>query len=49
MRENYCGLAILIVSVFPVLLANYDTITQLRFGTADQMTGIFTKGVWQPY
>jgi len=46
MQENYCGLTILIV--FPVLLANYDTITQLRSGIADKMAGIFTKRIWQP-
>ena len=39
------GLTILIVSVFPVLLTNYDT-AQTR--AVDKMAGIVTKSIWQP-
>jgi len=40
------ALTILIVSVFPVPLTNYDTV---KSGTVDKMVGIFTKRIWQPY
>ena len=40
-----CGLTILIVSVFPVLLTNYDTAQIWRCW---KMAGIFTERIWQP-
>jgi len=40
-----CGLTILIVSVFPAPLANYDTV---QIWCCWQMAGIFTKRIWQP-
>jgi len=43
-----CGLTILIVSVFPVRLTNYDT-DYCRYDTVDKMASIFTKHTWQPY
>jgi len=45
-RENYCGLTILIVSLFSLCCLRITK--QLRPGTVDKMAGIFTKRIWQP-
>jgi len=46
-RETYCGLTILIVSLFSLCCLRITK--QLRSGTVDKMAGIFTKRIWQPY
>jgi len=46
-RENYCGLTILIVPLFS--RDRLRITTQLRSDTVDKMAGMFTKRIWQPY